>query len=143
MSNKYLCLDCGEVYNSFGLNINELFDEIWCPKTNCCGTLIEVDELLIPTIKILNNKGYITKFCCSGHYTGQHPRAYITFYEGIDVPSIPNGFKKEMFNNCVCIETTLPFRKPTIGDFYKICDNAKTLLKWADNLPYYEEDLEE
>ena len=140
MGSKYLCLDCGEVYDSRYLNTNELFEDIWCPKTTCCSTLIEIDELLIPTIKLLNDKGYMTKFCCSGHYTGQHPRSYITFYEGIDVPSVPNGFEKNMFNGCVIIESSTPLRRPTYKDFYKICDNAKTLLKWANSLPYLEEE---
>lgn len=139
MGSKYLCLNCGEVYDSSGLNINELMESVWCPKTNCCGTLIEIDELLIPTIKILNDKGYFTKFCCSGHYTGQHPRAYIVFQEGIDIPFVPNGFKKEFFNNCISIESITHLRKPTFKDFYEICDNAKILLKWANKLPYIDE----
>lgn len=139
MSSKYLCLDCGEVYDSCNLNINELLEEVWCPKTNCCGTLIEIDELLIPTIKLLNDKGYYTEFCCSGHYTGQHPRAYIKFREGIDIPTIPKGFTKEIHNDCVLIESITPLRKPTFKDFYAICDNAKILLKWANSLPYFEE----
>ena len=139
MGSKYLCLYCGEVYDSSGLNINELVEDIWCPKTNCYGTLVEIDELLIPTIKILNDKGYFTKFCCSGHYTGQHPRAYIVFQEGIDIPFVPSGFKKEFFNNCISIESITHLRKPTFKDFYKICDNAKTLLKWANKLPYVDE----
>ena len=140
MCSKYLCLDCGEVYNSSNLNINELLEEVWCPKSNCCGTLVEIDELLIPTIKLLNDKGYYTQFCCSGHYTGQHSRTYITFDEGIDVPYVPNGFKKETYNNHVLIESNTPLRKPTFKDFYRICDNAKTLLKWANSLPYFEEE---
>lgn len=140
LGSKYLCLDCGEVYESNLLNINDLFEDIFCPKTNCCGTLIEIDELLLPTIKLLNNKGYTTKYCCSGHYSGQHPQSYIMFDKGIDVPYLPKGFKKETFNNYISIVSITELKKPTYKDFYQICDNAKILLKWAIGLPDYEED---
>ncbi len=28
---------------------------------------VEIDEWIAPTIQVLNQKGYLTKFCCSGH----------------------------------------------------------------------------
>ena len=139
MGSKYLCLDCREVYDSSHLNINGIFDEIWCPKTNCHGILFEIDELLIPTIKVLNEKGYITKFCCSGHYTGQHPKSYITFEDDIDIPYVPNGFTKQVYSTGITIESDQPLRPPTYKEFYQICDNAKILLKWAISLPNMEE----
>ena len=116
MGSKYLCLECGEIYDSDRLNNNKLFEYIQCPKTNCVGTLIEVDELLLPTIKILNEKGYSTKFCCSGHYESQHPNGYIAFEDWVE----------------------LPYTTPTLEDFKIICDNAKTLLDWAISLPDHE-----
>lgn len=139
MGSKYLCLDCGDVYDSSRININELFEYVYCPKTNCDGMLIEVDELLIPTIKVLNQKGYITKYCCSGHYDGQHSNSYIMFDDGITLPSLPKGFTMEEHDGRTVIRSARPFRQPTFGDFYKICDDAKTLLKWADKLPYLDE----
>ena len=54
----YLCLDCYEVYN---MNLP------YCPKPSCNGHIIEVDELMLATIMLLNEKGYCTQFCCSGH----------------------------------------------------------------------------
>lgn len=106
MISRYLCLSCGEVYDSPRLNITNGFD-IYCPKTNCYGELVEVDELMIPTIKTLNEKGYRTVMCCSGHYTKKNPLAYIYFVEGIDIPSIPAGFKKEIrHDGCVMACTT-------------------------------------
>ena len=66
MGSKYLCLECGEIYDSNWLNNNELFEYIQCPKTNCIGTLIEVDELFLQTIKILNDKGHTDDFGCFG-----------------------------------------------------------------------------
>ena len=144
MGSKYLCLDCGEVYNSSSLHINELFSEVSCPKTNCDGTLIEIDELMIPIIQILNQKGYITKYCCSGHYDYIHPNSYIMFEDWVELPYIPDGFikeEKEEGENII-IRSTLPLRTPTLEDFKSICDNAKTLLDWAISLPDYEDILD-
>lgn len=144
MSKKYVCLSCYEIYNEDYLKIDEWLDEQICPKTDCSGHIIEVDDLLIPTIITLNKKGYYTKFCCSGHYDSQHPEGYIYFEEGIKLPNVPNGFYLEeedgkgvTIRSNICKNRRL--RKPTHNDFYKICDNAKSLLKWANQLPYYEE----
>ena len=38
-----------------------------CPKSSCNGAIIELDELMIPAIQRLNNIGFDTAFCCSGH----------------------------------------------------------------------------
>ena len=133
MSRYYLCTDCGEVYDSSSFGENTLY--LICPKSNCYGTLIEIDELLIPTIKLLNNKGYTTRYCCSVHYASQHPNSYIMFEDWVDIPSVPKGFKKEDDGTYITIRSNLPSREPTYDDFKSICDNAKTLLDWAISLP--------
>ena len=138
----YMCLDCYEIYDKDKIYKNDFYDYIGCPKTNCVGELIEIDELMIPTIKILNQKGYYTKFCCSGHYYDQHPNGYIMFEEDIDVPNLPKGWNKEEHGNYVVIRSSISYevgKRPTIKDFKKICDNAKTLVDWAIKLPYNEE----
>lgn len=135
MSSKYLCLDCGEVYNSEQLNLSPFIEDILCPKSSCHGYLIEVDELLIPTIKLLNDKGYTTNYCCSGHYNNHNPRCYILFAEGIDIPNVPKRFKKVKFGNCISLESLYSSKRQSYRDFYEICDNVKSLLKWAINLP--------
>ncbi|MBQ4523365.1 MAG: hypothetical protein IJA10_10530 [Lachnospiraceae bacterium] len=135
MSKKYLCLECGEIYNSEQLNLNPFLEDILCPKSSCSGYLIEVDELLIPTIKLLNDKGYITNYCCSGHYSNHSPRCYILFAEGIDIPNTPKRFKKVKLGDCLSLESLYSSKGKSYRDFYEICDNAKTLLKWAISLP--------
>lgn len=65
----YLCLDCYEIYN---------MHLPYCPKPLCNGHVIEVDELMLVSIRLLNEKGYYTQFCCSGHvYSYNSP--YILF----------------------------------------------------------------
>ena len=70
---------------------------------------VEIDELIAPTIQILNRKGYITIGCCSGHslgdsllrngsemeYEEKHEPIYCThivFKEGISLPTLPPEF---------------------------------------------------
>lgn len=135
MSKKYLCLECGEIYNSEQLNLSPFLEDILCPKSSCYGYLVEIDELLIPTIKLLNDKGYTTNYCCSGHYSDNNTRCYILFAEGIDIPNIPKRFKKVKFGDCISLESLYSSKRQSYRDFYEICDNAKTLLKWAISLP--------
>ena len=66
----YLCLDCYETYKIPLQN---------CPKTSCNGYIAEIDELMLPIIMLLNQKGYITEFCCSGHIYDEACYPYITF----------------------------------------------------------------
>ena len=71
----FLCLDCNHVFGGYGdsgcLN---------CKNTNH----FPVDELLIPAILLLNEMGYETKACCSGHlYYGE---GYIWFKQEYMLP---------------------------------------------------------
>lgn len=54
----YMCMGCYEIYDR---------DLGYCPKSNCNDNVVEIDELMLPAIKLLNQKGYVTSFCCSGH----------------------------------------------------------------------------
>ena len=83
-----LCLECFEVYGDEAM-FKTKYDydtEMYCPKKSCEGSVIEVDELLLLSIKTLNQKGYITKFCCSGHVHDSYPQPYIAFEDDIDLP---------------------------------------------------------
>jgi hypothetical protein len=59
----------------------------------------ECDELLVFAIKTLNQKGYKTDFCCSGHIvdknTKDHIQTYITFKKIYDFKKKPTGFTLE------------------------------------------------
>lgn len=138
---RYLCLGCGAVYSSARINTDavcsadNLCGDMDCPKTDCGGELIEIDELLIPAVWMLNQKGYMTESCCSGHYASNSCRTYIKFEVGIDVPSVPDGFKKERIGGHVIIESFISFGKHDLKGFCQICDSAKILAQWADSLP--------
>lgn len=64
----YMCLGCYEVYDR---------DLGYCPKANCNCVVAEIDELMLPAIKMLNQKGYMTQFCCSGHVYDDGCTAYV------------------------------------------------------------------
>ena len=32
------------------------------------GNLVEIDDEIVDSVKLFNNKGWITNFCCAGHY---------------------------------------------------------------------------
>lgn len=66
----YLCLSCYETYEIPLQN---------CPKTSCYGCVAEIDDLILPTVMMLNQKGYCTKFCCSGHTYDKACYPYVMF----------------------------------------------------------------
>lgn len=49
---------------------------------------IEVDDLIAPTIQMLNNKGYVTTACCSGHNEEFSRYAYIQYDFGGITPEV-------------------------------------------------------
>lgn len=130
---------------------------------------IDVDELIAPTIQILNQKGYTTRFCCSGHPLTDHwlwrdaeaeegyvkagapLHSYILFEEGITLPSLPPGFeeginkygdKPRMF-----IEKDHPITSAAENQFFakaqRILETMKELYEWALELPEFQPETAE
>lgn len=115
----FLCLSCGEVYSEIVENKEYIMGNSYgalaylCPKVNCTGNVIEIDDFLISVIKNLNNYGFETLACCSGHsqdslvQLSNHVNTYILLKqeilgEEIDdfmieelAHSLPNGFEIE------------------------------------------------
>lgn len=93
-----VCLGCWEMYR---ISLD------YCPKKSCYACpVVEIDELMYPIIKILNDKGYATDNCCSGHVYHNSHSAYISFgdfiQEELDTHEIerlftnlPKGWKAE------------------------------------------------
>lgn len=69
-SGYLMCPNCGNVYYTNMLKAQPCGKsfEYYCPNYNCLGAyLFTIDELMIPAVKKLNDLGYKTRFCCSGH----------------------------------------------------------------------------
>ena len=140
-----VCLDCWEVLESRVMNLGFL-NQLLCPRKSCGGQhVVDLDECLIPAIKELNEKGYPTQNCCSGHFWDGSPGSifpadtYIQFYDAVeakDFPNLPDGFT---------LEKDRIQRSVTIRKGYKIPDakerhiailrSAIDLTVWAMNLP--------
>jgi hypothetical protein len=113
---------------------------------------VEIDELIAPSIQILNRKGYKTRHCCSGHSLTEWlfnegeakyrksrtaPDSYISFEEGITLPILPPGFAIDDSEN-----RWLVIRKFDYAYYYSdielsrlILEAMEQLYEWALDLP--------
>lgn len=66
------CNRCFEIYRN-GLNTK------YCPKQNCAGLIVDIDEQIAPAIMLLNQNGYETTHSCAGHWYDKNPTPYIKF----------------------------------------------------------------
>lgn len=68
---------------------NDTFEVNPLPSDDC----FSVDDLIAPTIALLNQKGFITSACCSGHTDKGYSIAYIQFGFGEMTPEyLPSGW---------------------------------------------------
>ena len=140
MTKYYLCRECGKIYDG------DLIKYPYCPDLECnsCDIeLIELDELMLYPIKVLNEKGYITSFCCSGHAFNNIFQTYICFDSIYKPNGCPKNWKREEDDYCerLCLRAkglnykewnnaTEPERQKII--FKRMLD----LYDWVDKLPY-------
>jgi hypothetical protein len=137
----YVCLECGEIYT-------ERMER--CPKASCYGEVAEVDELMIPTIIKLNDKGYITDYCCSGHFYDKCSTPYIMFSECM-FDTFSEKELVELFkdlpepwyideHDCApwnfCIRARMLDGMDDIKAFEYITDLNVELLEFVDTLPF-------
>ncbi|MCM1214985.1 MAG: hypothetical protein NC548_10750 [Lachnospiraceae bacterium] len=87
-----------------------------CPKCLFSGDFITVDNDIAGVVSRLNNKGYITTGCCSGH----GKRAYIKFRQDVVPTSTPDGWSRYTES----IECSMLTR-----------DNLLRLISWESTLP--------
>lgn len=148
----HICLECYEIYEPHFLNLHTYDDypNPCCPKSNCQGDIIELDELILPTIILLNRKGYYTTNCCSGHYYNDNSNSYISFDREVELPNLPEGYeydaklyphvdweRHDEFGNynsgMSCIRKYFN-EKDSVLRYKAILKNAQTLLAWAKKL---------
>jgi hypothetical protein len=65
----FVCKSCFEVYDSYRIivKVDKFLIESICPKHDCQGELVEIDDYLIDPIISLWKSGIATFSCCSGH----------------------------------------------------------------------------
>ena len=99
-----VCMYCGEVYNKDNIVFDKYNEWNQCPKANCDGYIVDIDEEILPHIMLLNNKGYATQYCCQGHLNNSVARLYILFENIYYFDDLPKGFiEEDPTGNRTCI----------------------------------------
>lgn len=148
MSNVYICTKTFEVFRDLS-------------DTRISAPLFECDELLAPTISILNRLGFTTESCCSGHACEyKEPRhitpvwrdnnCYICFTKDLEEMEkkgfvVPEGFQTMKSDDYfdVVEDGEAPWKLQIYKDFdlnesmfLQVLDNAKALYTWACAMAY-------
>ena len=91
--------------------------------------LIQIDAKIQHAVKVLNAKGYYTKYSCEGHYSGKNcvVEGYILF--DITPNDYPQGWRKS--KNRIYYHMKPMNKKEFIEEQEK---NIEALNKWADEL---------
>lgn len=134
MSKYAICTCCGNIFNTYALDMDHEYG-INCPITNCGGMAFGVDEEMIIPIQILNDKGYITRFSCSGHIAESICGGYIMFCGPECTPvTVPKGWYEDGENT---IRYEVPRNKKTLTEKRKaIVKHIDSLIKWCEELEF-------
>jgi hypothetical protein len=98
---------------------------------NLNGRTVEIDGSIAEEIITLNEKGYITTFCCGGHVSDEEEGIYVAFIRNYNFQILPNGFYEQK-NNVGHMKKT---NKNDI-DYEVALANFKA---WVSILPRYED----
>ena len=131
-SGIYMCPICYKIYDHKFIRFDEEYGRR-CPDIECSSMdtqLFEIDDMMVKPIRILNQKNYFTKYCCSGHLYDEYFSAYITFDKGMSPEGAPKGWERDG-------EDTIRYTKGTkkVTSLNYIID----LIKWCEELPENEE----
>ena len=151
-----VCTRCGLIVRSCFVDVYKLqhkgegfyADYVPCVDKNCNGSIVEVDENILPIIKLLWNKGYNTNHCCSGHaYQADSNvvnETYISFRDSYTFQDIPLGFSyittEDEINNIKRKSHTIRKTIESKNEYETMSELNYTMLllyKWAESLPYY------
>lgn len=146
MNGIYLCPKCGRMMPT------SLFacchakmkskDDSWkwgikCINEECDGEMFECDEEMIIPIEILNQKGYTTRFCCSGHLNEKTCRGYIAFANGVELNSVPRGWFIDARDEAMLNHSVIRYQfteNDLLKRRHKIHRKINALIRWAEDL---------
>ena len=134
-----VCKACWDVFNYTNGNGNELE---YCPKSKCMhNELDDICEVIIPTIKVLQKKGYFTGNCSACHFyyfgTALTPTCYIVFDEQIelaDLPTLPPNFKYDADRQDAITMRKYYSATSELDLHEEILETGIVLLRWARSL---------
>ncbi|MED1125399.1 hypothetical protein [Bacillus atrophaeus] len=148
-----VCMSCYESYGNEITNLTAINEDdgmrFLCPKRGCRGDVVEIDDILVPTIILLNQKGYYTESCCSGHLEDLTRTSYIIFNEVVEkLPSVPRGFRlsamlAEEGQKRLTIAKHITVSPDSVIVFQDILNTALQMYAWAISLPYVDFDENE
>lgn len=131
----YLCLNCLKTYVSRPKKLT-------CTKCKSEPyTVVEIDDLFILPIKILNQKGYITTMCCSGHFGEYNFTHSIIDFKGIiNFEKLPENYESRIdfvpYSQCTVTRLENRIQKDNDIDFQKeLFANANRVIDWVNQLP--------
>ena len=147
-SGYLMCPRCGTTYyaNMIQIQPNSGFGktfQYYCPNYDCDGDeLFTIDELMIPAVSKLNQLGYRTTYCCSGHQRRKPDDkadryGYIMFAHGVyNVNTHPEGWELEANGTDTQVyNVVLRSKEPSLAK------SIENLEKWVDTLqPLKKED---
>lgn len=120
----FLCNSCLKMFGGYG-------DRwcVWCRSFD----YFQVDELIAPSIALLNKKGYKTINCCSGHI--HDTSGYIWFDELYEFPSIPKGCKLGEHEGTSHLKWSTDGNGDTQQTISNIVQTMSNLYSWVVALP--------
>jgi hypothetical protein len=97
---------------------------------------VDIDNNIYQTIKTLNEKKYLTDFCCGGHVQNKNVYIYILFQKVYDFLFLPDGFFHEnCYGKSKISHLIYKKHKTTKQIEMEISDKIYSLERWANKLP--------
>ena len=126
-----ICFKCNTLFeHHFDIGFEKV-----CPVKDCGGDVVEIDDNIFHPVRTLNEKGYITAFCCSGHLWESDP--YIVFDDIVNKDcfcNYPNNFVQDGSGSRVVIRRSI--NNIEVLERQKELNEATySLLEWAEKLP--------
>ena len=135
----YYCPYCRNVYDGKALRITDPYEyNTICPLATCNNDAFEIDEEMIVPIQILNEKGYWTRFCCSGHVYTDNSGGYLMF--DTNKCRMPDTSPKGWYIDEMCIRYDSTKEELTPAERRKYVQRKiNALVTWCESLPEAEE----